>query len=84
MGAILDTIADLPLCFPTATKTGKVKKIYDEADGISSNNPNWIVTQCSVTNVLSEEQLAFYNVPEGAYLWQITTGLGVAICGVLR
>lgn len=85
IGAILDAIADLPLAFPAgiAHKTGKVKKIYESACRAARNDPQWIVTQCSVTNELSAQQLAFYDVPAGTYLWQIRTASNVFFCGVL-
>jgi hypothetical protein len=85
MGAILDIIADRPLCFPPdiASRTGKVRKIYDDVCRLAGNDAKLAVTQCLVTNVLSKEELAFYTVPEGTYTWQITTKAGVVWSGVL-
>ncbi len=85
MGAILDTIAELPLRFPpgVATKTGRLRKLYDAACNLAANDPKWIVMECMVTNSLSKEQLAFHEVPKETYLWQIKTAAGVAFCGVL-
>ena len=85
IGAILDTIAELPLEFPKdiAQRGGEMGKIYEFACQIARNDPQWIVTKCSVTNQLSDEQLAFYEVPKGTYLWQIGTAAGVFFCGVL-
>jgi hypothetical protein len=59
IGAILDTVAGLPLEFPkdVGQKRDKVRKIYDAACRIARNDPQWIVNQCSVTNELSSEQL---------------------------
>jgi hypothetical protein len=85
IGALLDTIAELPLMFPknVAQSSGKIRKLYDAACHVARNDPQWIVTHCSVTNELSDEQLAFYSVSKGTYLWQIGTSAGVFFCGVL-
>ncbi len=85
ISAILDAIAELPLEFPkdVAQRRGRTRKIYDAACRIARNDPQWIVTHCSVTNKLSDEQLAFYDVPKGTYLWQIGMAAGYFICGVL-
>lgn len=85
IGALLDTIAELPLAFPkdVAQSNGKIRRLYDAACQAARNNPQWIVTHCSVTNALSDEQLSFYAVPKGTYLWQIGTAAGVFFCGVL-
>jgi hypothetical protein len=85
IGALLDTIAELPLAFPQdiAQSTGKIRKLYDAACLAARNDPQWIVIHCSVTNALSDEQLVFYAVPKGTYLWQIGTAAGVFFCGVL-
>lgn len=85
IGAILDAIADLPLEFPKGVEKGggKIREFYDAACDIARNDPQWIVTHCSVTNELSNEQLAFYDVPRGTYAWQIGTAAGGFFCGVL-
>jgi hypothetical protein len=86
MGGILDTIAEQPLAYPQdiGKKGGNLRRVYDEACQIACNDPQWIVTECSVTNDLSEQQLAFYGVPKGTYLWQIRTGANVFFCGILQ
>jgi len=86
IGALLDTIAELPLTFPKdlSQSGGKLRKLYDAACRVARNDPQWIITQCSVTNELSNEQLSFYGVPKGSYLWQIGTASGCFFCGVLE
>ena len=86
IGAVLDTIAELPLEFPkdiAAQRSGKIKKAYDAALKVAGEDPRRMVTHCSVTNNLSDQQLAFYGVPKGTYLWQIGTAGDSWICGVL-
>jgi len=85
VGAIVDTIAGLVLEFPPniERKRGEIRKIYDAACQVARNDPQWIVTQCLLTNQISDKQREFYEVPDGAYLWQIRTAAGVLSCGVL-
>jgi hypothetical protein len=85
VGAIVDTIAGLPLEFPPNIERthGEIRKIYDAACQVAGDDPQWIVTQCLLTNELSDTQREFYEVPDGTYLWQIRTAAGVFSCGVL-
>jgi hypothetical protein len=86
MGAILDAIAELPLKYPpnASKKGGRVGQLYQKACHIARDDPKWIITECSVINELSNEQMTFYEVPEGTYLWQISTAANVSFCGVLH
>jgi len=85
VGAILDIIAGHPLEFPKdiAQRRGSLRKIYDSACRVARDDPRWIVTHCSVTNELSDEQLVFYGVPNGTYIWQIGMAAGYFLCGLL-
>lgn len=75
MAAVLIEIEECPLRLPSQVEQESLRR--------ANGDPVWRAKACEVTQKLSSEQLKFYNVPPGTFVWQVTLVNDAAMCGLL-
>lgn len=79
---ILEAIEEDPISFPDA-RDSKADRVYSEIERIAKNDPRGMIVSLLVTKDLNEEQLKFYNVPNGTFIWELRTAFDNRFASVL-
>ncbi len=82
IGAVLDAIEDAPLSFPQQRKR-IAARVYAQIEQAADHDPRGMIVRLTLTKDLKPEQLSFYGVPEGTFIWQADTASGYSLAGVL-